>query len=296
MHLQTIVALTDFSASAEQALDRAALVAAHHGARLRLVFGTEVPDPRFTDPHARLAQRARQLARRHGISVHALPPGSGQVVEDTLAAAAGADLLVMDRRGGFGLRTLRHGRVLARVLRRSPCPVLVVQREPQGAYRHLLVAVDFSPACLSLARYAGGIQADAQLELYHAIDTRDEAKLRSAEASMQAVEAYRAQRLQNAQRRMLPLANAYDARRNRVATVIGNGDPARELAVHHEAVGADLVAVGYTPRLAWVEWWLGSVVQRLMGWADCDVLVFPTRCAMAQEKGTSAWPGVGAKA
>jgi nucleotide-binding universal stress UspA family protein len=296
MHLQTIVALTDFSASAEQALDRAALVAAHHGARLRLVFATEVADPKFTDPHARLAQRARQLARRHGISVHAAPAASGQVVRDTLAAAAGADLLVTDRRGGLGVRSLRQGRVLARILRGSPCPVLVVQREPQGAYRHLLVAVDFTPECLSLVRYAGGLQTDAQLELYHAIDRRDEAKLRSAEASMQAIEAFRAQRLQNAQRQMLPLANAYDARRNRVATVIGDGDPVRELAVHHEAVGADVVAVGYTPRFAWVEWWLGSVAQRLMGWAGCDVLVFPTHCALPQQGGVDTRTVVGVTA
>ena len=43
MHLQTIVAFTDFSASAEYALDRAALVAASHGARLRIVHSTHTP-------------------------------------------------------------------------------------------------------------------------------------------------------------------------------------------------------------------------------------------------------------
>ena len=54
MHLQTIVAITDFSAAAEQALDRAAMVAADHHARLRIHYGTDTPDPKFTDPHARL--------------------------------------------------------------------------------------------------------------------------------------------------------------------------------------------------------------------------------------------------
>ena len=66
MRLQTIVALTDFSTAAEHALDRAALLAAEHKARLHLLFGAEQPDPKFVDPQARLAQRARQLARRHG--------------------------------------------------------------------------------------------------------------------------------------------------------------------------------------------------------------------------------------
>lgn len=284
MHLQTVLALTDFSAAAEHALDRAAMVAVHHGARLHILYATELPDPKFSDPHARLEQRARQLARRHGISVTTVPQGAGDVVRDTLAAAAGADLLVTDRRGEFGLRSLLRGRALARILRNAPCPVLVVQREPQGAYRHMLVAVDFSQTCPSLVRYAGGLQDDAQLELYHAIDLRDEAKLRSAEASMQAIEAFRAQVLEKAQRRMLPLANVYDARRNRVATAIGRGDPARELAVQHEASGADLVAVGHTRRSLLADWLLGSVAGRLMGWVNCDVLVYPTHFALPQER------------
>ena len=34
----------------------------------------------------------------------------------------------------------------------------------------------------SLVRYAGGLEAEAQLQLYHAVDLRDEAKLRSPTA------------------------------------------------------------------------------------------------------------------
>jgi len=93
MHLQTIVAITDFSAAAEQALDRAAMVAADHHARLRIHYGTDTPDPKFADPHARLEQRARQLARRHDVAVVAARQGTGDVVADALAATAGADLL-----------------------------------------------------------------------------------------------------------------------------------------------------------------------------------------------------------
>ena len=288
MHLQTIAAFTDFSAAAEQALDRAALVAAHHGAGLRLRYCTDTPDPRFADPHARLEQRARQLARRHEVPVTAVAQGTGDVVRDALAASADADLLVLDRRAECGLWPLLRERALARILRGSRCPVLVVQRVPQGAYRRMLIAVDFSGASASLLRYAGGLQDDALLEIYHAVDLRDEAKLRSAEASAQALRAYRAQMLEQARRRMLPLASAYDARRNRVATAIGRGDPARELAVQGEASGADLIAVGYTRRPWLAEWLLGSVAGRLLGRVDCDVLVFPTGFALPQGRAVPA--------
>ena len=292
MHLNTIVAITDFSAAAEHALDRAALVAASHQARLRILYGADTPNPGLADPHARLEQRARQLARRHGIAVIALAAeadGAGGVARQALRAAADADLLVLDRRTPSGWRHLLCSTVLARILRASPCPVLVVQRAAQGAYRRTLVAVDFSDASAALVRYAGGLQAEALLELYHAIDTRDEARLRSAEASMQALKAYRTQMRERAQHRMLPLATAHHARRNRVAMTIGAGDPARQLAVQHEATGADLIAVGHARRPALFEWLTGSVAGRLLGGVDCDVLVFPNAFAVPQ--GRRATPG-----
>lgn len=299
MHLQTLVALTDFSASAEHALDRAALIAASHGARLRLVYSTDTPDPKFTDPHARLEQRARQLARRHGVAVKAQGGiASGDIVRDALAAAAGADLLVIDRRSQAGLLALLSGGPVTRILRSSPCPVLVVQRAPRGPYQRKLVAVDFSETAMALVRYAAGLEAEAELELYHAIDLRDEAKLRSAEATVKAVRAYREKVLAKARGQMLPLASAYDARRNRVATAIGAGDPARELAVQHEATGADLIAVGYSRRPAALEWLMGSVAGRLVHGVECDVLVFPSHYALPQQgragAGSAAVGGVSA--
>ena len=292
MHLNTIVAITDFSAAAEHALDRAALVAASHHARLRLLYGADTPNAGLADPHARLEQRARQLARRHGLAVTALAAegdGAGGVVRQALHAAADADLLVMDRRATSGWRQLLGGAVLARILRASHCPVLVVQRAVQGDYQRMLVAVDFSDASAALVRYAGGLQAEALLELYHAIDLRDEARLRSAEAPMAALQAYRTQMRERAQHRMLPLATAHHARRNRVATTIGAGDPARQLAVQHEATGADLIAVGHARRPALLEWLTGSVAGRLLGGVDCDVLVFPAGYAAPQGRG--ARPG-----
>ena len=142
MRLQTIVALTDFSTAAEHALDRAALLAAEHKARLHLLFGAEQPDPKFVDPQARLEQRARQLARRHDLPVKALAYRGAGVVDEVLRAAVGADLLVLDKRAHQGVEQLWRGGTLSQILRRSPCPVLVVQRAAREAYAHVLLAVD----------------------------------------------------------------------------------------------------------------------------------------------------------
>ena len=142
MRLHTVVALTDFSTAAEHAVDRAAQLAAAHQARLHLLYVAQHHDPRFADPQARLEQRARQLGRRHGLPVTALH-GAGQgVVADALQAAAQADLLVLDRRMQSGWHAWWRPCVLAQLLRRAPCPVLVVQQPAQGAYGHVLVALD----------------------------------------------------------------------------------------------------------------------------------------------------------
>jgi nucleotide-binding universal stress UspA family protein len=138
------------------------------------------------------------------------------------------------------------------------------------------VAVDFSAASRPLVRYAGDFETGAALELFHAIDTHDEARLRSAEASTAAVQAYRREVLQYAQERLYRLSNVFDARRNRVGTLIGRGDLARQLTVQQESADADLVVLGQEHRSWLMELLRGSVARRLLaGCLQSDLLVVP---------------------
>ena len=59
MHLHTLVVWTDFSPAGENALARAAQLAAAHQAHLRVLASLPAHDARFADPQARLEQRAR---------------------------------------------------------------------------------------------------------------------------------------------------------------------------------------------------------------------------------------------
>ena len=152
MTLHFILALTDFSTSAEHALDRAALLAARHRASLRIMYADEVPSLRFTDPFARLQQRARQLARRHGIAAQALAH-SGDMVDAIVRHAARADVLVLDPRPHRAKHAFWRGTTLDQLMRRCPCPVLVVKQAPPRPYREVLVAVDFTPESRELVRF-----------------------------------------------------------------------------------------------------------------------------------------------
>lgn len=269
MRFQTIVALTDFSTAAEHALDRAALLAAGHKARLHILFGAEEPDPKFSDPQDRLDQRARQLAQRHDLQVKALTYRGDGVVRETLRAAAGADLLVLDRRASTGLAGLCLGGTLAQLLRRSPCPVLVVQQPARAAYDHLLVAVDFSAASRALACYALALDGGAAVELLHTVDTR-------AQASVQAVRDYREEVRRCSQDWLVRLSQACGTQRNRVLMTVGTGgDVVQEVAAYQQRSGADLVALAQRRRSRLLDFLLGSMARRLLGSLACDVLVYP---------------------
>lgn len=275
MRIQNILALTDFSIQAEHGLDRAAALAAAHGARLRILYACETPPLQLSDPMARLEQRARQLARRHGVPVTTIA-GTGRLLDDCLAEAARADLLVAHGRMHRTGPVLPWQPLLFRLLLRSPCPVLVVQQPPRGPYAQVLVAVDFSAASRPLVRYADDFEACAALELFHAIDTHDEARLRSAEASAAAVQAYRREMLQHAQEQLYRLSDVFHARRNRVGTLIGRGDLARHLTVQQERIGADLVVIGQERRSVFMGIVRGSVPRKLLaGGMASDLLVVP---------------------
>lgn len=275
MRMQSILTLTDFSSQAEHGLDRAAALAAAHGAQLRILYACETPPLQLSDPVARLEQRARQLARRHGVVVETIA-GTGRLQDDCLAEAARADLLVTHERMRHAAGVLPWRTLLLPLLRDSPCPLLVVCQPLQGGYARLLVAVDFSAVSRPLVRYAGDFGAGATLELFHAIDPHDEARLRSAEASMAAVQAYRREVLQYAQEQLYRLSDVFDARRNRVGTLIGRGDLARHLLVQQERIGADLVVIGQERRSALMDWVRGSVPRRLLkGGLQSDLLVVP---------------------
>lgn len=274
MRLKTLVAVTDFSAQAEHSLERAALLARAHQAQLRVLYGAEVPSPKFDDPFARLEQRCRQLARRHGITTVAVG-GSGDLLTDALAQARDADLLVLDHRVHRVWPQFWRGSTVEQVISRSACPVLVVQQPPTGAYEQILVAVDFSEISRSLVRYASGFETGAAMELFHAIDTRNKARVRCAKATASVVRAYRRLALKHAEDRLFRVTDSFDARRNRVGTLRGRGDPVVQTTVQQESTNADLVVVGKSRVPLLVDALMGSMARGLVAGLDCDVLVVP---------------------
>jgi nucleotide-binding universal stress UspA family protein len=223
---------------------------------------------------ARLARAAQRLGERLDLHVRTAPVRTGQL-EDLVAEARGMDLVVLPHRHERSTAAFFRGQPVLRLLRHCNCPVLVVRQAPGEGYRRVLVAVDFSQASEALVKFASRFDARAALEIFHAIDTRDESKLRSAEAPAHAVRAYRERCIKHAQDRIVSLTDSFDARRNRVLAAIGRGDPGRQTVIQQEHSGADLVVLGKKRSTVWEDFLRGSVAHRVLSWGSSDVLVVP---------------------
>lgn len=278
MHFDSILAVSDFTAHSEHALERAALLARQHQIALRLIHLAEGPNTFLFDPIARLGQRARQLGRRYEISVHALEASAS--LDEVLAEACVSTLLVMGPLLQRSWKRFHRGTTLDQAVHGSLSPLLVVKQAPVKPYERVLVAIDLSPRSKPLIDFACRFSTPTVLKLFHAIDTIEDAKLRSVNVSRETIQANRFGSRQQARDRLVQLVGTLDvtppvSQGHLLAVDVGNGDPAYSTALHQQATQAELVVVGKRRSSSLAQFLTGSVAQRLTKWADSDVLVAP---------------------
>lgn len=271
---RSILAVTDFSQQGGHALARAALLCAEHRATLTLVYLAQTGEAPPPDAAVRLLHHALQLRQRHNITVHAATR-IDFTATDIARQAAGADLVVWGTAPVRGLRAWFSAHPAIQMLRRCPRPTIVVRNGADQPYQGLIVAVDFSQVSHGLVELGCALQPSARVELFHAISTANEGKLRYAEVSYRAIQMYREQCQRYAQDRMFMLTDSYDARRNRLSSSIGRGDPARQVLVQQQNTAADLIVVGKHPVSALSGLLFDSVARRIVRDARADVLVVP---------------------
>jgi len=272
MQFRSILALTDFSRNGNRAVERAARLAEQDDTILVVMHLEAEGDSHLHHADARLALTARRLSRRLQKPVR-LVPGSGLSADDAIRESANADLVVVGFRDGPPFAALLNRTIIDRLTRECQCPVLVVKQEPLANYRRIMVAVDLSPRSSSLVKTAAAFGHGPHIQLFHAVSAREEAILRSAEASIASIQAWRREIALQAQGQMVSLADSFKARRNRVMLALGRGDSARQVTVQQERGRADLVIIGKGTRPRWCTWLTGSVSSRIVRQVSSDVMV-----------------------
>lgn len=188
MSLTTIVAGADLSVPSEQAVERAAALAALHRAKLIIVHAVAEAAPlahlnndvlqQLTEVSAAIqAQVAAMFSERltalraRGLDVELIspigPPGE-QVAQ--IAKDQRADLIVVGTHGSTGISRFLLGSVATAILRHAPCDVLVCRGGMNSTpFVHPIAASDFSPASFRAVRAAANLcPPGVPIEVVHA--------------------------------------------------------------------------------------------------------------------------------
>ncbi len=281
MTVRSILAATDFSAQAHLAALRAAVLARELGIR-RCVLLHVAPRRTFSPAdrarvmrhlQQELARQARALKAQTGVAF-APRLAHGVVVETLARQAERFDLVVVGAQGAHPIRDFAIGTSAERLLRKIARPVLIVKREPAGAYRQVLVPVDFSNAARDALGLARQVAPGAELSVLHAFDVPFEGKLRVSGVAEEDVLRYRRQAREQARSGMEALLGKAG---EGVQRLVAHGYPSKVIPRIQAEIGADLVAIGKQGRSALEDLLLGSVTLHTLAAADCDVLVVPAR-------------------
>jgi nucleotide-binding universal stress UspA family protein len=287
--IRSVLAVSDFSVDAAAAAQRAALLAAEHGATLQLlhVVGTDllseirdrlrnsddIPQPLLEAAGGRLDALADDLRKVAAVTPERLVR-KGNVIVEILAAADHADLLVLGAQGLRPVRDLLIGTTAERLLRKSRRPMLVTRQEARTSYRRVLVPVDFSTHSLAALRFAHQLAPNADLVIFHAYASVHESKLQDTNVSEQLLKQFHSDHRQ-------ALSNMENFRdKTSIPAALTSfsvecGDAKTVVAAKAADCDADLIVLGKHGRSFVDELLLGGVTRHTVARARCDVAVVP---------------------
>lgn len=293
MHpITNIVAGTDFSAEADLAVQRAALISKQLGAELHLIHviypldlnvGSELSFG--FQSHYQHAQQeliktqletlACKLREQFNIPIHCVTRiGRAHTEIYSYAASVAAGLIVVGAQGEHSLLGKLLGSTSSRLLSVSKCPVLVVKNKKSEVknYKQVIAAVNFSLGAAEVPALAHAVAPEAHIEALLIFDTNQEAHMHKAGMNEVLLQQYRTQALIDADKRL----NAITAEHGlgeRFSRKILTGYPPESICEYAKVQHADLIVIGKHEKSNLEDWLLGSVSKGVVYAARCDVLL-----------------------
>jgi nucleotide-binding universal stress UspA family protein len=296
MHSITrIIATTDFSAAAELAVQRAALIAKQLNAELHLMHvvrpldlyaNTELSfgyQKYFWHMQQELSKDqlntlAAKLQKDFDISAQIATRIGGAHTEIASYAASNAGCLIVAGARGESennILNLLLGSTATRLLRAASCPVLIVKNKKIEPYRQAIAAVDFSSGSSEVPTLACTVAPEAAIETLHIFELIQEASMRKVGIDDARLHQYHNDALIEAGNQLDKiLADQNDSRMTRKVVI---GYPAAEICARATQLPADLIVIGRHGMSGFHEWLLGSVSKDVSQAAACDVLIVNQR-------------------
>lgn len=293
MHpITNIVAATDFSATAELATRRAALIAKQLGAQLHLVhivspldlylgpelsfnFQLHYEQAQQEAVKAQLDAVAAKLREQFSIPVQVVTRiGRAHIEIASYALSITAGLIVAAAKGENTLLKNLLGSTALRLLRVASCPVLIVKNKNAEVetYRQVIAAVNFSKGSARVPTLARTIAPDAHIEALLIFDTNQEAHMYKAGMDEALLQKYRDEALIGAEKRLGAILAEQKDSKNMTSQILA-GYPPASICERAKVRQADLIVIGKHDRSNIEDWLLGSVSKGVAHAAECDVLL-----------------------
>lgn len=305
LQIRNVLVPLDFSNPSLKAIKFALSISKRFGAELHLVhvFAPNYPIaaldtiPLITpelEVRRNVRQNLKDVAREHGVELHRknihAPQGRPfeQICE--LARRIEIDLIVISTRGRTGLEHLVLGSTAERVVRYSPCPVLVVRgshgkskaaRNGESSrqttdFQKILVPIDFSECSLRGLAYAKQLAREfhSTLVLLHSVHM--DYYVASDEYARYDFPLLMAQSEKAAKAQMRDLVRQTKREGFKVEASLQVGHPGDQICDRARDDHADLIVTSTHGRTGLKHILIGSTAEFVLRHARCPVLVVPT--------------------
>lgn len=187
-----------------------------------------------------------------------------------------ADLVVMRAHQGDSILEKIIGSTTDRVIRATSAPVLVVKRPATQAYQRIVVATDTSDKSGAAVVFVATLFPLTGLQLVHVVQIppQFEEAMRRAGSGQASVAAHRDALIRKAKVYMRDMSKRLANRPLRSATRVIVGNPAKSLVQATRSPKVNLIALGPGSTSLIRRALLGSVTQRVLRDAACDILIY----------------------
>lgn len=302
LKIRSVLVPIDFSKPSLQAVEFALPLLKEFGAELHLVHVFEPDYPLASTaalplvvPNLQVGDRVRRhlkdVVKRYSIALRPenIHARRGRPFEEIcrLARDRSIDLIITSTCGNTGLKHLALGSTAERIVRYSPCPVLIARDsdrrvagkakpKDQVTFKKILVPIDFSSCSLKGLAYAKGLakEFNASLILLHSIHpeyyvSSDEYARFDFPLLMQ--------QLENAARGQLnDLVRETDWNGIKVKASLQIGHAGDQVCTRAKDDGADLIVTSTHGTTGLKHILLGSTAEYVVRHASCPVLVVPS--------------------
>lgn len=280
-----ILCATDLSPKSASAMDRAGMLADHLVAELSFLHVVPLTESNqllgqdLQRARRKLKSRLRRPAWRYRPpSVFVRSGNPARILIETMKELE-PDLIVLGRHRHRPTLDALAGTLAARVLSERKCPVLIVDRMSWDAYRNIVLALDCTKASVGAVRVAEAIflRDVVRATIVHAYQPPYEAMLPSAGIAVDVVSS--SSRLWSDEARAALRALLIDVSGDfsRYELIVDNATPTTAIQRAVCRLNPDLLVLGTRGRHWLGRTLLGSVANRVIASARCDVLVVPVQ-------------------